>query len=202
MVRVINILFCFLLILSFSSVRAQFKKDWDKLESDSTAVNNEKKGNNSFSFDRLNVGGGLDFRSGNNFTIFYIAPTLSYRLTERVTTGIGGTYIYNKFKGGTTELTTHSVGGSLFSRYFFSQNFFAQAEYETINFEFPVGSLRQEETFRFWADRLLLGIGFAQPLGNNAAIFAAGFYDLLWSELESPYQSPFVYRVGISVSPF
>ena len=47
----------------------------------------------------------------------------------------------------------------------------------------------------------VVGGGVAQPISKNASIFATALYNLSYdsSELQSPYDSPFILRAGIGI---
>lgn len=150
----------------------------------------------SFS-DRVFFGGGFGFNGGSDFISIALYPQVGYRITDRLSAGLGGMYQYVNFRSANVEL--QNIGGSVFSRYILFQNIFATTEYEYLTFEVPRGG-SYRETDRIGFNSWLAGAGLAQPVSRNASFVIVALYNLLYDPAEpSPYDSPFVFRVGLNV---
>ncbi|MBV6646231.1 MAG: hypothetical protein KI790_12320 [Cyclobacteriaceae bacterium] len=149
-------------------------------------------------FDKFYFGGGLGFNAGSDFTTISLSPQLGYKITERLSAGVGITYQYTDYKN--IDLTLTHYGGSLFSRYLITDQIFAHTEYEYLTIEFPTDlrdlSKTQREGYNSW----FVGGGFVQPLGRNAAFTTVALYNVLYDDSgNSPYNSPFVVRAGFNI---
>jgi len=141
------------------------------------------------------VGGGLGFGFGD-VTYMDLSGMLGYRISPRWTAGLRVTYRNRTDKRFTDEVTTNDYGASLFARFRIKGPWYLQGEYEHLNYEFVrFDSSTERESF----SSVLVGGGVAQPIGKNASIFATALYNLSYdsSELRSPYDNPFILRVGI-----
>jgi hypothetical protein len=145
--------------------------------------------------DKFYFGGGFGLNIGTNITNISVSPLVGYKITDRLSAGVGVMYQYVDFK--IYDITVNNYGGSIFSRYIITRQFFATTEFEYLNFEFvssPTESVRQG--FDSW----FIGGGFVQPLGRMASFTIIGLYNLLYDDAgPSPYNSPFVLRAGINV---
>ncbi len=147
--------------------------------------------------ERLVFGGDLGLSFGS-ITYIKLAPVVGYRLTNRLTAGLGPIYIYESYKyynlktstyGGKAVLSFTVLRGSDFGGNFNLGNVMLHAENEVINVE-PIryDPSSQQNFFgdRLWIDNLLLGGGVSQSLGGRAAISIF----LLWDVTQNPY-SPY-----------
>jgi len=148
--------------------------------------------------DRLYTGGGLGAGFGT-FTWVQLAPVVGYRITNAFSIGVGVQYRYSSYNKFTPKITTNDYGANLFARYNIRAPFFAQVEYEYLNYEFIDGidfsKIRKGNT------AFLAGGGMSQPLGGKAFLNITALYNLLYrpGDLFSPYSSPWVLRVGVSL---
>ena len=146
--------------------------------------------------ERIFTGGSLGFGFGDVDWV-NISPVVGYRITDRLAGGLGATYRYSNYKRFNPALKTNDYGGSVFARYLVRAPVFLQAEYEYLNFEFPISA---GETTRLDFSSLLGGGGIAQPLGRNAALIIVALYNFSYANsVESPYPSPWIFRGGITV---
>lgn len=141
--------------------------------------------------DRIFFGGGLGFSGSSQQTNITLSPIVGYMITQQWSAGVGVTYQYIKLKH--YDISDNLWGGNVFTRYSISQ-FFAQAEYDYINFD---SNLLDDLDNRDSATRLLLGGGISQPLGNRGAVNLLAMYDLTYNN-DGPYDSPWVFRVYFS----
>lgn len=146
--------------------------------------------------DRIYVGGGLGLQFGT-VTNIEVSPLVGYRITDELSAGVGMTYIYFKRKyDNYDDFETSIYGYRLFGRRNIGEQFFAQAEYESLNLEFfnPQDGI----VTRQWVPGLLVGGGLFQPFGSNAGLNISAMYNLMHDELRSPYASPLILRIGIT----
>jgi hypothetical protein len=153
--------------------------------------------------DRLYVGGGFGLSGGSDYQgfkyfTFSISPIFGYMITPQLSAGTGINYQYLSY--GDLNIKLHQYGVSPFVRYNIKQ-FFGQVEYNVISTPYVMvdnqGAYTSE---RATYDRLLAGIGIAQPIGERAKINLLAMYDLLYTtdRSQSPFGSPWVFRVFFS----
>lgn len=153
--------------------------------------------------ERIYFGGGFSATFGN-ITSVYVSPIVGYMITRGFSAGLGVTYQYYKDKRYVPSYESNSYGGRVFLR----QNIyviprlplFAYGEYESLNFEAAKYNPVTEEYYldRDWYPRLLLGAGLFAPFGRRGGFYFAVMYDVIYKGSESPYGSPWVYRMGVS----
>src|SRR5688572_11858407 len=75
--------------------------------------------------DRLFFGGNFGLQFGS-YTYVDISPMVGYKITERLAAGVGATYIYYSVDDHVYNLNykTHIYGGSIFSRFRVTEQFF------------------------------------------------------------------------------
>lgn len=151
--------------------------------------------------ERIVTGGGLGLGFGSVQDYFSVSPVIGYSLTKKFIAGTGITYRYTNYKPLRLKLTDYAV--SPFLRYNIYRGFFAQTEYEYLNYEFPVSTT---ETVRMDFKSFLAGGGVVQPIGRNLAFYAMALYNFSYQQpvpgRVSPYTSPLVLRAGINIGGF
>lgn len=145
--------------------------------------------------DRLFWGGDIGAAFGTS-TFVNIAPLGGYRITDKLSVGLGGTYQYYSIRFSDGKYSSSIYGGQVFSRYNFTDRFFAHTEYQILNMEVfdPIGWQNRRTNIPF----LYVGGGVAYPMGRNSAIVGMLLYDTLQHRL-SPFSSPLQYRGGIVI---
>jgi hypothetical protein len=173
------------LILTIVSVRASFaqvdvddKADWKE---------------------RIYFGGGGGFNGGTSNGIRYwsisVTPVVGYMVTSNFSVGTAVAYQRTSFQD--FDFNYSQYGVMPFVRYNFN-DFFLTAEYNYINLPRVSYSGNGYSTGdRFFADRMLFGAGYSQPLGGRGRLNAMGLYDVLWQQ-GGGFQSPWVFRVFFS----
>ena len=149
-------------------------------------------------YKKLRPGGSFTAGFGTN-TYLLVAPTVSYKATDRFFPGVGLTYIYasNTYNttGGQYTYTSSSLGADIFARYIILENYFAMAQYQVIqtNLKYPDGS---KGSYNF--SYPLLGGGYRLPLGSKGYIMLTALYNLNYTANNkySPYNSPIIYSVN------
>lgn len=164
------------------------------------AQNNATMGSPKIPFkDRIFVGGNFGLTFGT-ITNIEIAPTFGYMLKPNWSAGVGIRYSYYQDNYYNPPYKTNIYGGLLFSRFVVYKGLFLEANFEGNNFDVykydPVTELYYPE--RDWIPSLLLGGGYAQPMGANSAFFISVLYDVLQNKY-SPYQGVPIIRAGFGI---
>jgi hypothetical protein len=151
-------------------------------------------------FDRMYFGGGFSLSFGT-ITSVYVSPVIGYMITRSLSGGVGITYQF--YKDDRFDYQTNMYGGKLFLR----QNFhllklplFLYAEYESLNFEY--GEVLPNYEIRYtrdWVPSMFLGGGFFQSFGRRGGFTITAMYNVIYDDLRSPYNSPWVFRVGFTL---
>lgn len=143
--------------------------------------------------ERIYFGGGGGFSGGTNYLNLSLSPLIGYKVTERFSAGMQITYQYVRF----FEASINNYGGGPFLRYNATEKLFGYTQYEYMNF----GTNLSEERFDF--SSLFVGLGYSEPINDRMAFNITALYNLLYKDgIDSPYQSPLVFRVGIVAGLF
>lgn len=148
---------------------------------------------------RFFVGGNFSAQFGD-ITLLDISPLLGYNVTEKLSTGIGATYLYYSFRdkyNTNSNFSTSIYGGRIFSKYIIYRNIFSYIEYELLCLETNAFDpyRYKHKTDRFFLNSFFVGGGLRQFVGNNACMNLL----VLWNindSMDSFYNNP-VIRVGI-----
>ena len=187
-----RMIFAVMLLVSAQAASAQY------YQTDST------KG---FDPSRLLVGGSVGFSFGD-YTFVNISPLIGYRLSPKFAAGINinAQYASQRLRdidGFTYERNNYRMfGGGVFARFYPIPQFFlhAQPEYNSISLkrsEYDYDPVRRTSD-RYGAPSLLLGGGYAQPIGANSAFTFMILYDVL-QDKNSPYMNRPIFSGGINV---
>jgi hypothetical protein len=153
----------------------------------------DEGGGGSDFWDRVFIGGNLGLQFGD-LTFVDISPLVGYRVTDQLAVGIGGTYIYYRYRDFYGEFKTNIYGGRLFGRYYFIEELFGHVEYEILNLERP-DDFNYNQLRRANITSIFVGGGYRQYIGERAALELMALYNLT-EEPYSPYSNP-IFRVGI-----
>jgi hypothetical protein len=143
--------------------------------------------------ERTVVGGslGLGLSSSNGSGMFYgsLTPLVGYRLTERLSAGVGFNYTYYKSRFSEEQF----YAGIAWARLGLFNGLFACAEIDQVNA--PVYSARglTRETFPL----ILAGGGISQGIGHGLGSYFQIMYDFT-EEVRSPY-GPLIVRGGLLI---
>lgn len=147
--------------------------------------------------ERVFAGGGFGLGLTRTIDFISLSPIVGYMVTPRFTPGIGVTYRYTNYKVYTPPFNTSDYGFNIFARYSVYGPLFLQAQYEYLNYEYPTSPTT---SVRSGFNYFLAGGGLFQPLGKRAGLFAMALYNFNYdpADVNSPYASPLILRVGIS----
>jgi hypothetical protein len=147
--------------------------------------------------DKVFFGGGFGLSGGTWGTSISLSPIVGYRVTSRLSLGVGATYQYYKFKspyGTAYDYSDNRYGGQVFASMMLIKQIFAYAEYSFLNYSYD-----GDNNDRRNVDRFPLGLGIAQPIGPRSSLNLVAAYDVLWESNNGPYGSPWVFTVYFSI---
>jgi hypothetical protein len=176
-----------LVILSLLGTSAFAQWGFDELSEDATTV------------ERLFIGGGLGLSISNYSTYVGVSPLIGYNITSRLAGGIQISYRYTNYKGN-PSISVNDYGLSPFARFMVYKQFFVHAEYEYLNYEYPV---TVTETIRKYYNSVMGGIGYFQPFAPHGGFYVMGLYNFSYRQSTSfndytPYDSPLLFRAGVT----
>jgi hypothetical protein len=145
--------------------------------------------------ERIFVGGFIGMQFGT-ITSVNVSPIVGYRITNRLSAGIGGTYQYHNDRSFGQSFTTSIYGGGLFARFRVVDQVFLHAEYERLSLEsFRFGG--EVERARFWEDNYFLGVGYRLRLGERVFFNIIVLYNFN-QDSQAYFQNP-ILRFGVDV---
>ncbi len=174
----------------------------------------------TFDPSNLILGGNMGMNFVKQGYQLYVSPTIGYRFTNSFHMGTNLSYVFYQQKfdytnSRTLEQETYRYrashySSSLWMRYFLLRPFFLHTEpgvnfykvFDTPDFKYnhTTGEL-EEQTLRIAIPSLLVGAGFAIPLGESAALVIYGMYDVVQNP-QSPYFGLPIIRGGFAFGMF
>ena len=157
---------------------------------------------------RIFTGGNLGLQFGS-VTLVDVSPMIGYRLTEDIDVGISLTYKYYNYKDyyysninkQYYDLKTNIFGGGVFGRYHFTDNLFAHAEVEYLDFSIDTYSVYNNGVVKarekVGITSVFVGGGYKQEIGDNSFFTLMILYNLN-ETTNSPYTNP-VIRAGFGI---
>lgn len=142
--------------------------------------------------DRIYTGGGMGLNTGTDafggrYHLFSVNPILGYMVTPKFSVGTGVAWqLFLQTQPVNRSMNQYVVNP--FIRYNFDQ-LFAYGEYNLINTQL---SFNSNERRNF--DRLLLGLGYSQPIGSRSKLNVMALYDVMY-DVQEVFPSPWVFRV-------
>lgn len=148
---------------------------------------------------KLMAGGNFGFAFGD-YSLLNVSPMIGYRFSPKFAGGvnINAQFTWENYRGLGYKDNSSVLGGGLWGRYYPLSMLFvhAQPEYNSISLkrkynDDPPYTVKD----RFGAPSLLLGGGYAQPIGGNSAMVIMLLYDVLQDQ-NSPYRNRPVFSIG------
>ncbi len=141
---------------------------------------------------RLRLGGNFGLQFGN-YTYINISPTAGYMaVKDRLELGGGPIFIYQRFRYSNRYSYSFFVYGlDAYARGFLYKGLFLEARYDPVNKPSYYNVDR-----RLWVHHLLLGAGYAAPVGKIGVINISMLYNVL-NNSESIYRGTFSDRVPL-----
>ncbi len=147
--------------------------------------------------DRIWFGGGVSLMFGT-VTNLGIAPMVGYKIDQKGkwSAGLGGNYYYFSDNRYNPAYESSTYGWSLFSRYRVIPQAYLHAEYNAQNYLMysPYADVSQRE----WVPFLLVGGGYAQPVGGHSYMTFQVLWDVI-QDIRSPYGSQPFFTAGVGV---
>ena len=144
----------------------------------------------------LFVGGTLGLSFGD-VDYVEIAPLVGTWLSPQVSVGGSLIFRYRNDDRYGESLSTTDYGGSIFGRYFVWEALYLHTEVEYLSYEYAYFDLTTE---RDDYTSVFVGGGAATAIGGRSSVYAEVLYNLSYADDEpSPYNSPWVVRVGVGV---
>ena len=147
--------------------------------------------------ERFFVGGFIGLQFGT-YTAVSVNTVAGYRLTNRLSSGIGGTYHYSNDRFGGPSLVSHTYGGSVFSRFRVIDKAFIHAEHEWLSVVSRMDWIEDGEIQRITETNFLLGPGYAIALSPRANLNILLLYN--FNENSQVYLDNPFFRVGLDIS--
>lgn len=189
--KIKKFIFIFLLLITWISAIAQYEYPGDTKESEDGKK--QKKG--WYKESKLFFGGNLGLSFGT-YTYIELSPIAGYRITPRLSAGLGPKYMYIKERG---YYETSIYGAKVFALFSIFKNInekinigigdiFVYAENESLNIEPMYWDPSTNSYFagkRGWVNITLLGGGLRFPLGQRSGFSII----ILWDISQNPYYS-------------
>jgi len=147
--------------------------------------------------DRLYYGGNVVFSINSVSTVLGASPLVGYKITDKLSAGVGISYFFYSFKYGFERFNTSIYGGNIFSRFIVTDNLFLQTEFHIVNTDAvtydPINDVLStgRKNVPIW----YVGGGLRQPIGANTYVSMSILYDLI-DDINSPYTNP-IFRGGL-----
>ncbi len=150
--------------------------------------------------ERTFVGGFLGLQVGT-FTAVSINLHAGYRVTNRISAGIAGSYQYANDTWSGESYSSHMYGASTFVRFRVYSQFFLHGEYERIQLQSRLPrfgpDFDPDERSTVTEDNIFLGAGYAIPLSERVRLNMLALYNLN-QDSQAYFDNPF-FRVGVDI---
>jgi hypothetical protein len=154
--------------------------------------------------DKVKFGGGVSaYYLGSGYSYFYVQPFVAYKVTEKLLSGAGITYMYMgqtvQTYSGNYTYSDNIWGLNFFANHLIAGSFCAHVEYMPVNFTSYNFALQPDHE-RVWGQSFFVGGGL-----RNTNSYLLVLYDLMWTDpnAANPYaysktfrNSPIDFRVG------
>jgi hypothetical protein len=149
-------------------------------------------------FKKLYIQPSVGVSFAQNSTLFNGGLTVGYKLTKKLSTGVGLNYTYSKNKSSGTDFKSETWGGNLFARYVLLGPIYIVSQYEVMSTDYSPG--RKNVGY----DAFLVGGGFLKNVGRNGKAFFQVMYNFSYDdnanfEDNGPYDSPYVINAGFLI---
>ena len=177
--------FCSLILALTADVSAQY----DYVSDSTSAAPNKKK--KPFNLkENLVFGGNVGLAFGN-ITYVQASPLVGVKIKPDWTAGVGLDYVFYGAQGFRNQSL---FGGSLWSRYFITNDIFLTSQLQVMNRELYSP---REGYYRANVNMLFLGGGILLGERNGFSMTISGMFDVI-EDPNSPYTNPII-RVGTAI---
>ncbi len=150
--------------------------------------------------ERIFVGGFMGLQVGT-YTAISVNLHGGYRITNRLSAGVGGHYQYTNDKWFGESYRSHVYGTNAFARFRVYSHFFMHAEYERLRLDtrapLPGEDFDPDDRARITEENYLLGAGYGLPLSDRVRINLLLLYNFN-QDSQAHFDNPF-FRVGVDV---
>lgn len=138
--------------------------------------------------DKIRLGGSVGPFSFGTYTSIGVSPVAGYQVTERLALGGGLSYTYSSYRDPYSGIksNSNSYGGRLFGIFNVFNNINLNAEYESLNVEYPDYTARIFR--RTWLNSAMVGASYSTPIGGRfiRAFNLIVLYNLSYNNLVNP----------------
>jgi len=185
----------FLTLLIFASLNASAQRKMQQIDEEESKKKEEfekqyEKSNPSSSDKKWIFGGNFTGGLGSNSSFLLIQPIAGYKIKPNTIIGGGATYIYSSFTFNRKTYSTSVYGPLVYLRQNILESFFAQAEYQPLNYNYYDVNLNTD--YRRWLQQLYLGGGY----GSIPGVYIGLFYNVLFDNTNQIFPSPLDIRFG------
>lgn len=147
---------------------------------------------------RLRIGGNFGLQFGN-YTYINISPTVGYMVVKkRLELGAGPIFIYQRYRYYSSyssfALSFFVYGADVYARGFLYKGLYLEARYDPVN---KPSYYNLDK--RIWVQHLLLGAGYAAPIGKIGVFNISLSYNVLDND-ESIYQGTFSDKIPLIIN--
>lgn len=154
--------------------------------------------------ERWVFGGNIALAISTNSTVIGAAPTVGYRVTERLTTGAGFMYFYQSWRSPYGTITNSIYGPQAYARFTAFRDLvsdgdrlFLQSDYYVINTDYYDALAIEPAWKRGWIPQWYVGGGYYTSLGGRLFGGLTVMWDLI-QDRRAPFANPLI-QGGISV---
>lgn len=182
--------FVLILLFAFSSFSFAQGIDSVKIEKDTVIVEEETQSETqptSSEQSKWYYGGTVGFNFWQDYFYLSVNPIIGYNVSPKFS--VGGKLLYSYYNYDEPDFSSHNYGASIFARFRPIYQIYLHSEFAYESYEIPVYNFqtREYDSERNWVPFLLLGGGFVQMVGPNAAVYVEVLFDVLQDE-NSPYE--------------
>lgn len=181
-----NVIICMLLILPLTAFSQFGSLDEEEIDVKELPTK-----------ERLFVGGFIGLQFGT-YTSVSLNTLAGYRITNRLSAGIGGTYQYSNDRFGGPSLVSHIYGGGVFSRFRIIDKAFIHAEHEWLSVISRMDWIADGNKQRITETNFLVGPGYGIALSPRANLNILLLYN--FNENSQVYLDNPFFRVGLDIS--
>jgi hypothetical protein len=138
--------------------------------------------------DKIRLGGSIGPLSFGTYTSIGVSPVAGYQVTERLALGGGLSYTYSSYRDPYSRVKSNSnnYGGRLFGMFNVFNSINLNAEYESLNVEYPDYTARVYR--RTWLNSAMVGASYSTPIGGRfiKAFNLMVLYNLSYNNLVNP----------------
>ncbi len=150
--------------------------------------------------ERTFVGGFLGLQVGS-FTAVSLNLHVGYRVTDRLSAGIAGSYHYANDSWFGESFSSHMYGASAFARFRVYSDFFLHGAYERIRLESRLPPydphFDPDDRTTVTEENYFLGAGYAVPMSERVRLIILALYN--FNRNSQAYLDNPTFRVGVDV---